>query len=425
MFLGRGINLMVGLSKSLLSLSNLRNMSTTYVAAGTVARYPLGKDLSWITTIRDLNPAALSIGRPVSLLYRVLTMIELSNVDGAVELVRLYVSKDDRPRHDTILICNAVIGAMCQAKRFRDGITLFHYFFNDKNIVPNIVSFNHVIKAFCELGRVDDALQLYRHAVPFGPDKETFRLLTQALADAYGCREASSVRLCICSTNEWTPMLVEIRARLDQMDAEDADDYFHKNRLIYDDDSDSAGVFASIATIFVEYWLKHGNEKKAMECYSSIRTWVSVSATTGNTLLRIFLANGKELKADTLFENMLKKPKRFDSDTINIMVDYWFELDEFNKAMETFNESQQQGKKRMAGCYSNMIARLCERGMMWEAEGLFEDLCSDKDLSPPPDVSTFRSMVNGYVRSGRVDDAIKISNKLAILKLRKVSIYED
>ncbi|CAN7006755.1 unnamed protein product [Brassica oleracea var. botrytis] len=208
-------------------------------------------------------------------------------------------------------------------------------------------------------------------------------------------------------------MLVEIRARLDQMDAEDADDYFHKSRLIYDDDSDSPGVFASIATIFVEYWLKHGNEKKAMECYSSIRTWVSV--TNGNS----------ELKAHTLFENMLKKPKRFDSDTINIMVDYWFELDEFNKAMETFNESQQQGRKRMVGCYTNMIARLCERGMMWEAEGLFEDMCSDKDLSPPPDVSTFRSMVNGYVRSGRVDDAIKISNKLAILKLRKVSIYED
>ncbi|KAL0721127.1 hypothetical protein Bca4012_035726 [Brassica carinata] len=409
-------------------------MSTTYVAAATVARYPLGKDLSWIPTIRDLNPAAvLSMGRPVSLLYRVLTMIELSNVDGAVELVLLYVSKDDRLRHDTILICNAVIGAMCQAKRFRDGITLFHYFFNEKNIVPNIASFNHVIKAFCELGRVDDALQLYRHAVPFGPDKETFRLLTQALADAYGYREASSVRLRICSTNEWMmPLLIEIRARLDQMDAEDADDYFHKNRLIYDDDD--SGVFGSIATIFVEYWFKHGNEKKAVECYNSIRTWErSLPTTTGNTLLRILLAHARrtkagalfEVRASKLFDVMLKKPKRFDSDTINIMVNYWFELDEFNKAMEIFNESQQLVRKRMVGCYTNMIARLCERGMMSEAEGLFEDMCSDKDLSPPPDVFTFRSMVNGYVRAGRVDDAIKTSNKLAVLKLRKVSIYED
>ncbi|KAF8044509.1 hypothetical protein N665_0129s0054 [Sinapis alba] len=413
---------------------------STCVASSTVARYPLGKDLSWLPTLEDVNPAAadLVMGRPVSLLYRVLTMTELSDVDGAVELARLSVLKDVRcRRHDTILICNAVIGAMCQAKRLEEGIALFHYFFNKNNIVPNIASFNHVIKAFCELGRVDDALQLYRHAARFGPDKETFSVLTQALADAYGYREAGifmGLSGCLTTADDWTPMLIEIRGRLDQMNAEDADDYFHMNRLKFDDDDydDDDEVFKSIATIFVEYWFKHGNEEKAIECYNTIRTWESLPVTTGNTLLRILLAHGKEVEAGALFEvkakdlfyNMLKKHKRFDSETINIMVDYWFEIDEFNKAMETFNESQQHGRKRMVRCYSNVIARLCERGMMSEAEGLFEDMCSDKDLSPP-DVSTFRSMVSGYVRAGRVDDAIKTSNKLAILKLRKVSIYED
>ncbi|KAJ4892494.1 Pentatricopeptide repeat-containing protein [Raphanus sativus] len=437
MSLGRRINLLVGLSKSL-QFSTRRYMSTS-VASATVARYPLGKDLSWLPrnpTSEDVNLSAdLVKGRPVSLLYRVLTMIELSDVDGAIELARLSVLKDVGRRHDTILICNAVIGAMCQAKRYEDGIALFHYFFNENNIVPNIASFNHVIKAFCELGRVDDALQLYRHAARFGADKETFSVLTQALVDAYGYRQARlfvGLSRSLIITDDWTPMLIEIRGRLDQMDAEDADDYFHKYRLEYDDLVDSAGVFKSIATIFVEYWFKHGNDEKAIECYSSIRTWESLPATTGNSLLRILLAHGKEVesgalfevKAKDLFHSMLEKHKRFDSETINIMVDYWFEIGEFNKAMETFNESQ-QGRKRMVGCYSNVIARLCERGMMSEAEGLFEDMCSDKDLSPPPDVSTFRSMVNGYVRAGRVDDAIKTSNKLAILKLRKVSIYED
>ncbi|CAG7873569.1 unnamed protein product [Brassica rapa] len=435
MSLTRRINLVVGLSKSL-QFSNRRHMSTG-VASATVARYPLGKDLSWLPrnpTSEDVNRAAdLVKGRPVSLLYRVLTMIELSDVDGAVELARLCVLKDDSRRHDTILICNAVIGAMCQAKRFEQGIGLFHYFFNENNIVPNIASFNYVIKAFCELGRVDDALQLYRHAARFGPDKETFSLLTQALVHAYGYEEAGifvGLSRCLTTADDWTPMLIEIRGRLDQMNAEDADDYFHTNRLKFDDDEDD-GVFKSIATIFVEYWLKHGNEEKAMECYSTIRTWESLPATTGNTLLRILLENCKrteagaliEVNAKDLYHNMLKKHKRFDSETINIMVDYWFDIGEVNKAMETFNESQ-QGRKRMVRCYCNVVARLCERGMMSEAEGLFEDMCSDKDLSPP-DVSTFRSMVNGYVRAGRVDDAIKTSNKLAILKLRKVSIYED
>ncbi|CAF1798621.1 hypothetical protein HID58_057960 [Brassica napus] len=437
MSLTRRINLLVGLSKSL-QFSNRRHMSTC-VASATVARYPLGKDLSWLPrnpTSEDVNRAAdLVKGRPVSLLYRVLTMIELSDVDGAVELARLSVLKDDRGGHDTIFICNAVIGAMCQAKRFEEGIGLFHYFFNENNIVPNIVSFNHVIKAFCDLGRVDDALQLYRHAARFGADKETFSVLTQALVHAYGYGEAGifvGLSRCLTTADDWTPMLIEIRGRLDQMNAEDADDYFHTNRLKFDDDDDD-GVFKSIATIFVEYWLKHDNEEKAMECYSTIRTWESLPATTGNTLLRILLENCKrteagaliEVNAKDLFHNMLKKHKRFDSETINIMVDYWFNIGEFNKAMETFNESQQQGRKIMVRCYSNVIARLCERGMMSEAEGLFEDMCSDKDLSPPPDVSTFRSMVNGYVRAGRVDDAIKTSNKLAILKLRKVSVYED
>ncbi|CAH8387013.1 unnamed protein product [Eruca vesicaria subsp. sativa] len=416
MSLGRRINLLVGLSKSL-QFTNRRYMSTC-VASATVARYPLGKDPSWLPktpTLEDANPAADHVmGRPVSLLYRVLTMIELSDLNGAVELARLSVLKDVGRRHDTILICNAVIGAMCQGKRFEEGIALFHYFFNENNIVPNIASFNHVIKAFCELGRVDDALQLYRHAARFGADKETFSVLTQALVDAYGYSEAGifvGLSRCLTRADDWTPMLIEMRGRLDQMNAEDADDYFHTNRLKFDDDDDDDEVFKSIATIFVEYWFKHGNEEKAME---------------------LLLAHGKdveagalfEVKAKDLFHTMLKKHKRFDSETVNIMVDYWFEIGEFNKAMETFNESQ-QGSKRMVRCYSNVIARLCEHGMMLEAEGLFEDMCSDKDLSPPPDVSTFRSMVNGYVRAGRVDDAIKTSNKLAILKLRKVSIYED
>ncbi|CAN6822714.1 unnamed protein product [Brassica oleracea] len=417
MSLTRRINLLVGLSKSL-QFSNRRHMSTS-VASATVARYPLGKDLSWLPrnpTSEDVNRAAdLVKGRPVSLLYRVLTMIELSDVDGAVELARLSVLKDDRGGHDTIFICNAVIGAMCQAKRYEEGIGLFHYFFNENNIVPNIVSFNHVIKAFCDLGRVDDALQLYRHAARFGADKETFSVLTQALVHAYGYGEAGifvGLSRCLTTADDWTPMLIEIRGRLDQMNAEDADDYFHTNRLKFDDDEDDDdddGVFKSIATIFVEYWLKHDNEEKAMEILLE-----NCKRTEAGALI--------EVNAKDLFHNMLKKHKRFDSETINIMVDYWFNIGEFNKAMETFNESQQQGRKIMVRCYSNVIARLCERGMMSEAEGLFEDMCSDKDLSPPPDVSTFRSMVNGYVRAGRVDDAIKTSNKLAILKLRKFEL---
>lgn len=78
----------------------------------------------------------------------------------------------------------------------------------------------------------------------------------------------------------------------------------------------------------------------------------------------------------------------------------------------------------MVWCYCNVVVRFCECGMMLEVEGLFEDMCLDKDLFFF-DVFIFRFMVNGYVCVGRVDDVIKILNKLVILKLCKVFIYED
>lgn len=150
-----------------------------------------------------------------------------------------------------------------------------------------------------------------------------------------------------------------------------------------------------------------------------IPTWTRMRATTGNALLHVLLSNGKEIEAWKLFNKMMVNC--VDSETINIMVDECFKLGEFKEAMRIFNDSRE--RKRMFKCYNHTIARLCEHGMVSEAERLFEEMLSDKDLSP--DVSTFRSMIGGYVCVGRVDDALKTSRKLAILNLRKVFIYQE
>ncbi|XP_010507763.1 PREDICTED: pentatricopeptide repeat-containing protein At3g60960, mitochondrial-like [Camelina sativa] len=310
------------------------------------------------------------------------------NLDGAAELARLAVLKKLRGRPDTVRVCNAVIRAMCQAKQYFDGNSLFHYFFNEYKIVPNIVSFNLVMKAFSDMGRFDDALQLYRHAAKFGADRQTYRLMAEALVKAYEPVDAY---------------------------VEDVDDCFEEWRLEY-----KGKTCDRIATIFVDYSFKHGNEEKAMKCYSFIPQGKCLRATTGNTLLTILLSNGKKTEARELFNKMIKT-NCFDSETVNVMVDECFKMGEFKEAMYVFNKSREG--KRMAKCYSNTVARLCEHGMVSEAEGLFEEMSSYKDLSP--DVPTFRSMINGYVRAGRVDDALKTSKTLALLNLRKVSINQD
>ncbi|XP_010413078.1 PREDICTED: pentatricopeptide repeat-containing protein At3g60960, mitochondrial-like [Camelina sativa] len=262
------------------------------------------------------------------------------------------------------------------------------------------------------MGRFDDALQLYRHAVKFGADRQTNRLMAEAFFNAYEPEDACRV---LDITDATVDDMVTVIVLRENLATKDVDDYFEEWRLEY-----KGKTFDRIATMFVDYWFKHGNEEKAMKCYSFIPQGKCLRATTGNTLLTILLSNGKKTEARELFNKMIKT-NCFDSETVNVMVDECFKMGEFKEAMGVFNKSREG--KGMAKCYSNTVARLCEHGMVSEAEGLFEEMSSYKDLSP--DVPTFRSMINGYVRAGRVDDALKTSKTLALLNLRKVSIYQD
>ncbi|GAV76719.1 PPR_1 domain-containing protein [Cephalotus follicularis] len=53
--------------------------------------------------------------------------------------------------------------AMYCGKRYGDIVALFQYFFNQSNLVPNIVYYNNLINAHCVEGRVDVGLEDYRH----------------------------------------------------------------------------------------------------------------------------------------------------------------------------------------------------------------------------------------------------------------------
>lgn len=116
---------------------------------------------------------------------------------------------------------------------------------------------------------------------------------------------------------------------------------------------------------------------------------------------------------------MLKRIDHYSShanlETISMMVNECFKLGKFKEAMETFKLGSSATR-----CYSNIIERFCERVMMSEAEGLFEEMWSDKDLVWSYEVPTFRSMITGYVKVGRMDDA----QRMVDASLLKVSIQQ-
>ncbi|EOA28335.1 hypothetical protein CARUB_v10024536mg [Capsella rubella] len=431
---------------------NLFGLSRYFSSASAAAvRYSVGRDPSSLplalTQKLPKNPTPCFVDdRPISLRYRVNSMIELSQLDKAAEIARFAGSEVHRDGPETTLVmCNEIIGAMIGAKRYVDAIALFHYFFNECKITPNIVSFNHIIKVHCNENRVDNALQLYRRARDSNIDNEdTYRILTKGLVDAGRIYEALGM---IEGGAEWVERIYDsdsvaysylIRGFLDLGNLHKADQLtydFFDNIPCYLYEYDT---IAMVDAEYLDYWFRQGNDEEAMKIYNSIistKVGKLMCPPTGNTLLKTLLKHGKISEAWALFKEMInnsntrvsnkdvfRRPRgadSIDSETINLMVNECFKMRKFKKAMDTFKLGASFSR-----CYSYIIDKFCELGMMSEAEGLFEGLCSHKDVVLSREIPLFRSMINGYVKVGRVYDAQRMLQKMVAASLLKVAVRQ-
>ncbi|KAK7302389.1 hypothetical protein RJT34_13277 [Clitoria ternatea] len=367
------------------------------------------------------------VGPRLSLHNRVQSLIRAGDLDAASAIARHSVFSVTRP---TVFTCNAIIAAMYRSKRYDEAIALFHFFFNQSNIVPNIVSYNNVINTHCDEGRVDVALEVYRHILanaPFSPSPVTYRHLTKGLIQAGRISEALDLLREMLSKGHGADSLVFNNLisgflELDNLDkANELFDELKERCLVYD------GV---VNATYMEWFFNRGRDKEAMDSYRSLLDrQFRMTPATCNVLLEVLLKHGKDTHAWTLFDQMLDNhtPPNFqavNSDTFNIMVNHCFKLDNFAQALSTFKKVGTKPNSKsfamdVAG-YNNIIARFCENGMLSDAETLFEELCS-KSLSP--DVPTHRTLIEAYLKMERIDDALRVFNRMVDSGLRVVASF--
>ncbi|XP_027932257.1 pentatricopeptide repeat-containing protein At1g10270-like [Vigna unguiculata] len=365
------------------------------------------------------------VGPRLSLHNRVQSLIRAGDLEAASAIARHAVFSVTRP---TVFTCNAIIAAMYRSKRYEEAIALFHFFFNQFNIVPNIVSYNNVINTHCDEGRVDVALEVYRHVLanaPFSPSPVTYRHLTKGLIQAGRISEAVDLLREMLTKGHGADSLVYnnlISGFLELENLEKANELFDELKercLVYD------GV---VNSTFMEWFFKKGRDKEAMESYRSLlERQFRMTPATCNVLLECLLKHARKTEAWALFDHMLDNhtPPNFqavNSDTFNIMVNECFKLENFEEALATFKKVGTKPNSKpfamdVAG-YNNIIARFCENGMLSQAETLFEELCS-KSLSP--DVPTHRTLIEAYLRMERIDDALRVFNRMADAGLRVVA----
>ncbi|CAA7050713.1 unnamed protein product [Microthlaspi erraticum] len=369
---------------------------------------------------------------------RVMMMIKLSNLDAAADLTVL--AARSRPSSSAITgTCDAIIGAMCRAGRYKDASEYFHYFFNESNLKPNISCCNHIIRALCHQNRVDEAVRFYRHLLansPLPPNEHTHETLAKGLVDAGRVKEAEDliVEVMSAESSQLSPLVFNhlIRGFLDQGRHETAMEVFKdvKQRVVSSEDDEVAdwihfiidedyNGIAMVEATFIDYWFKQGNDKEAIKCYASLlRKKFTMNAVTGNTLLRILLCHGKEAEAWALFDRMCDQ--QYDAETCNIVVNECFRNSELSKAVETF----QRVGTNISGsqlCYRNIISRFCEEGMLSEAETLFEEMCSKQFIVP--DIPTYRLLLDAYGNAARFDDADRIANLVIDANIKCVAKF--
>ncbi|KAL5555140.1 hypothetical protein UlMin_037376 [Ulmus minor] len=379
---------------------------------------------------RDPNlPDSTSVltGPRLNLHNRVQSLIRAGDLDAASAIARHSVFSNTRP---TVFTCNAIVAAMYRAKRYNDAVALFQFFFKQSNIVPNIVSYNNLINTHCDEGRVDVGLEVYRYIManaPFSPSPVTYRHLTKGLIDAGRIGEAVDLLREMLNKGHGADSLVYNNLILGFLNLENLE----KANELFDELKERCLVYDGVVNAtFMDWFFNKGREKEAMDSYKS---WVDrefrMIPATCNVLLEVLLKHGKSKEAWDLFDRMLDNhtppnSQAVNSETFNIMVNECFKLGKIDEAFATFKKVGTKANSKpfsmdVAG-YNNIIARYCEHEMLLEAEQFFSELCS-KSLSP--DVTTYRTLIDAYLKVGGIDDALKIFKRMVEAGLRVVACF--
>ncbi|KAG8364036.1 hypothetical protein BUALT_Bualt19G0084400 [Buddleja alternifolia] len=369
------------------------------------------------------------VGLRLNLHNRVQSLIRAGDLDSASYTARQSVFQPIRP---TVFTCNAIIAAMYRAKRYNDAKALFQYFFRQFNIIPNIVSYNNLIVSHCESNEIEDALKAYEYILenaPYSPSAVTYRHLTKGLIDAGRMNDAVNLLREMLHKGHGADSLVYNNVILGFLNLGNLD----KANELFDELKERCTVYDGVVNAtFMDWFFNQGKPKEAMESYRDLmsRNYRMVPATR-NVLLETLLKHGKKKEAWDLFHDMLDDhtPPTFqavNSDTFNMMINECFKEGKIEEAMDVFKRAGKGVKSKpfqmdVAG-FNNMMTRLCELDMMEEAEIYYKQLC-DKSLSP--DVNTYRTLIDAYIKMDNVDNMMEKYSKMVEVGLRVIPPYAN
>ncbi|OVA00960.1 Pentatricopeptide repeat [Macleaya cordata] len=421
------------------------------------------------TPISNPNPNAPKLPEHVSILTgnrlnlhnRILSLIRQNDLEEAALLTRHSIYSNCRP---TIFTCNSVMAAQIRQSKYADFLSL-HRFITQAGVVPNIITYNLLINAYCDCRKIDTALEHYRQLInnaPFNPSPTTYRILVKGLVDNSKVDQAISIKDEMLEKGLGPDPVVYNYLMLGLVKNQDSDGVLG----LYDELKGKLGdvsdgiVYGSL----MKAYFQKGMEKEAMECCDEAvgeNSKVRMGAVAYNSILDALSKNGKFDEAMKLFERVMNEhnpPRRLTVNlgTFNVMADGFCAQGRFKDAIEVFRK---MGEKRCtpdAVSFNNLIEQLCGNSMVAEAEELYREM-SEKGVSPDeftyvllmdacfvenraedasgyfrkmvesglrPNLVAFGKVIDGLINSGKIDEAKEFFDQMVEKLKPEVTSYE-
>lgn len=310
----------------------------------------------------------------------------------------------------TVKSFNSVLNVIVQEGLYSQALEFLSYVVNCKNIKPNVLTFNLVIRAMCKLRLIDRAVETFREMPTLKCEADVFTYCT--LMDGL-CKE---------------DRVDEAVALLDEMQIE--------------------GCFPNHATfnVLINGLCKKGDLARAAKIVDNMFLKGCVpNEITYNTLLHGLCLQGKLDKAmklldrmvsdkvvpndityGTIINGLVRKGRAVDGMLVMMAVEErghqgnnhiysslisgLFKEGRFEEALKLWKTIMENGRKPNTVLYSALVDGLCRKRLPFEAKEVLSEMVN---TGCKPNTYTYCSIIKGFFNTGNSDMAILVWKEMA------------
>ncbi|CAK7324107.1 unnamed protein product [Dovyalis caffra] len=275
-------------------------------------------------------------------------------------------------------------------------------------VLPNVVSFNILIKALCKKNDVEGALQVFDEMPTMGmiPNLVTYTTILGGFVSRGDLVNAEKVFSEIWD-KRWLPDATTCTILMLG--------YCKQGRLSdaikVMDDMEYNGVEPNEVTysVMIEAYCK---EKKSGEACNLIDDMLDKKFLPSSTLcckvIDVLCEDGKVEDACNLWKRMLKKNCLPDNAIMSTLIHWLCKEGKVGEARKLFDEFE-RGTAPSLLTYNTLIAGMCERGELNEAGRLWDDMVEKRRR---PNAFTYNMLIKGFTNVGNVKEGVRVLEEM-------------